>query len=79
MPLVEKILTPVVVFFLAVIFVLFVKQSGFTVPLEITTTNKTTEMAVVGEGKVGGGAIEPDIEPGSQTITSTVTLYFEKK
>ena len=27
----------------------------------------------------GGGAIEPDIEPGSQTITSTVTLYFEKK
>lgn len=26
-----------------------------------------------------GGGPEPDIEAGSQTITSTVTLYFEKK
>jgi len=26
-----------------------------------------------------GGAAEASIEPGSQTITSTVTLYFEKK
>lgn len=52
MPLYEKILTPVVVFFLSVIFVIFVKQSNFTIPLEITTTNRTTEMAVVGEGKV---------------------------
>lgn len=52
MPLYEKILTPVVVFFLSVIFIIFVKQSGFTIPLEITTTNRTTEMAVVGEGKV---------------------------
>src|SRR3989338_5528016 len=52
MPLYEKLLTPVVVFFLSVIFILFVKQSGFTFPLEITTTNRTTEMAVVGEGKV---------------------------
>lgn len=29
------------------------------------------------EAQLGGG--EPIIEPGSQTITSTVTLYFEKK
>lgn len=26
-----------------------------------------------------GGGTPPDIQPGSQTITSTVTLYFEKK
>lgn len=52
MPLYEKLLTPVAVFFLSVIFVIFVKQSNFTIPLEITTTNRTTEMAVVGEGKV---------------------------
>jgi uncharacterized protein YggE len=26
-----------------------------------------------------GGAVPPDIEPGSQTITSQVTLYFERK
>lgn len=52
MPLYEKILTPVVVFFLSAIFVIFIKQSNFTIPLEITTTNRTTEMAVVGEGKV---------------------------
>lgn len=29
------------------------------------------------EGLGGGGA--PDLQPGSQTITSTVTLYFDKK
>ncbi|GAJ00724.1 unnamed protein product, partial [marine sediment metagenome] len=26
-----------------------------------------------------GGAGEPSLEPGTQTITSVVTLYFEKK
>lgn len=26
-----------------------------------------------------GGATQPDLQPGSQTITSVVTLYFEKK
>lgn len=31
------------------------------------------------EGGAGGAADLPDLEPGSQTITSTVTLYFEKK
>ena len=28
---------------------------------------------------MGGGVAAPQIEPGSQTITSVVTLYFEKK
>lgn len=31
------------------------------------------------EKAVGGGRSAPVIEPGTQTITSTVTLYFEKK
>ncbi|RJQ25477.1 DUF541 domain-containing protein [Candidatus Parcubacteria bacterium] len=34
-------------------------------------------MKVAAEGRGGGGGTE--IEPGSQTITSTVTLYFEKR
>ena len=34
-----------------------------------------TEAKQVG---LGGAPPRPDIEPGSQTITSTVTLYFEK-
>lgn len=29
--------------------------------------------------KAGGGEAGPVIEPGTQTVTSTVTLYFEKK
>lgn len=28
---------------------------------------------------MGGGAASPDLQPGTQTITSTVTLYFDKK
>lgn len=31
------------------------------------------------DGMGGGSAPAPDLQPGSQTITSTVTLYFEKR
>ncbi len=75
MPLYEKLLTPVAVFFLSVIFVIFVKQSNFTIPLEITTTNRTTEMAVVGEGKVE--AVPDTIHMSAGIIVSTVPTSEE--
>lgn len=39
-------------------------------PLTLSTANKMAQ---------GFGGIGPIVEPGSQTITSVVTLYFEKK
>jgi len=43
-------------------------------PSETASYNKSMSTDGIG---VGGGS--PQVEPGSQTITSTVTLYFEKK
>ena len=35
--------------------------------------------AMRADSAIGGGAPAPEIEPGTQTISSTVTLYFEKR
>lgn len=37
------------------------------------------DKALSAEGRGGGMAPLPDLQPGTQTITSTVTLYFEKR
>ncbi|NTU73563.1 SIMPL domain-containing protein [Candidatus Roizmanbacteria bacterium] len=47
-------------------------ESNGAVPVAFATDMKTNAM-------VTGGGNSPSIEPGSQTITSVVTLYFEKK
>ncbi len=45
--------------------------------VESSPSNVVPYMRAVGMEAGGGGG--PQIEPGTQTVTSTVTLYFEKK